>query len=118
MNSNFILLNKTYQTVDYINKIIVNYPKKEHVIKAYIENISYNLLEELFSFNINDSKRIKEKFLKEYLTKLSMINYLMHQSFVKKCITYKQSEQLSKILLDLKNIANAILKGLENDSIQ
>lgn len=117
MNSNFILLNKTYQTVDYINKIIMNYPKKENVLKNYIENVSYTMVEELFSFNINDSKRIKEKFLKEYMTKLSMINYLMHQSFLKKCITYKQSEHLAKVLLELKSIASAILKGLDDDSL-
>ena len=116
MNSDFILLNKTYQTVDYINNMIINFPKKEMTIKTYIEKSLYEMIESLFSYNINDTKRIREKYLKDYLVKLSMVNYLMHESLIKKCITYKQSEAIGKILLELKKISTKILKDLENEN--
>lgn len=111
MNSNFILLNKTYQTNEYIYKMLVNFPNKDMVLKNYLEMNLYKMVENLFAFNINESNRIKEKYLKEYIINLSMINYLMHMSFVKKYISYKQAVNVGKIMVDLKKIANAILKG-------
>ena len=111
MNSDFILLNKTYQTNDYIYKILINFPKKDMVLRNYLENCLYKLVENLFAFNINDTLRIKEKYLKEYLINLSMINYLIHQAFLKKYISYKQSTKVGSILLDLKKIAFTIMKG-------
>lgn len=113
MSSDFVLLNKTYQTVEFINKILENFPKKEVSIKVYLERVLYEMVESLFAFNINNSIKIREKYIKEYLVKISMVNFLMHESFHKKCITYKQSEHLAKILLDLKKIGVTILKGLE-----
>lgn len=35
MNYNFKILNNTYKTINYINKILINYPKKEVVLKEY-----------------------------------------------------------------------------------
>lgn len=115
MDSNFILLNKTYQTIDFVNKMIINFPKKESILKNYLEKTLYEMVENLFAFNLNESKRIKEKYLKDYLLKLSMINYLLHQSLKKECITYKQSEKIGKILLDLKKMGFTILKGIDSD---
>ena len=118
MNSNFILLNKTYQTNEYIYKMLINFPTKDIVLRHYLESNLYNLTKNLFAFNINENNRIKEKYLKEYLIDLSMINYLMHQAFMKRYISYKQSTQVGKILLDLKRMAFAIMKGCSsNDKV-
>lgn len=61
MNSNFFLLNKCYQTIDYYNKILINYPKTEVLLKQSIEKTYYEMIENLFSFNINSSDRKKSK---------------------------------------------------------
>lgn len=114
MNSDFILLNKTYQTIDFINKMVENYPKKETVIKSYIEKTLYEMVENLFGYNINETKRIKEKYLKDYIIKLSMINYLMYESQKKGFITIKQSQKTGKILLELKKISQTLLNGLDD----
>ena len=111
MNSDFILLNKTYQTNEFIYKMLINFPKKDIVLRNYLESNLYKLVENLFAFNINDTLRIKEKYLKEYLINLSMINYLMHQAFMKRYISYQQSTKVANILIDLKKIAVSILKG-------
>lgn len=117
MNSNFILLNKTYQTIDYINKLLINFPKKEVILKQYLEKNMYNAIENLFLFNINDMNRKKDKNIKDYIVNISMLNYLIQESFLKKYISYKQSIALSKYLLALKNIAFKIMKGLTNDKV-
>ena len=111
MNSDFILLNKTYQTNEFIYKMLINFPKKDIVLRNYLESNLYKLVENLFAFNINDTLRIKEKYLKEYLINLSMINYLMHQAFMKRYISYQKSTKVANILIDLKKIAVSILKG-------
>ena len=37
MNSNFKILNNTYKTINYFNKLLINYPKKEIVLRNNIE---------------------------------------------------------------------------------
>lgn len=75
MNSNFFLLNKCYQTIDYYNKVLVNYPKTEVLLKQSIEKTHYEMIENLFSYNINNSDRIKQKYLKDFLVKVSMLDF-------------------------------------------
>ena len=115
MNSNFILINRTYQTNEYIYKMLVNFPNKDTVLKNYLERELYEMVENLFSFNINDTNRVKEKYLKDYLINLSMINYLMHQAFIKKYISYKQSTSVGKIITDLKKMTFTLLKGYKSN---
>ena len=55
MNYNFKVLNNTYKTINYINKILINYPKKEVILKQNIEKNNYELVECIFAYNINDS---------------------------------------------------------------
>ena len=95
--------------------MLVNFPNKDTVLKNYLETNLYKMVENLFAFNINDTNRIKEKYLKEYLINLSIINYLMHISFKKKYISYKQAEEVSNIITDLKKITTSLLKGVSND---
>ena len=117
MNSDFILLNKTYQTNDFISKMIVNFPNKAKVMKDYLETNLYKMVENLFAFNINETNRVREKYLKDYIVNLSMINYLMHEAFLKKYISYKQSVKVAKVLIELKKMATTILKGYDNDKV-
>ena len=61
MNYNFKILSNTYKTINYINKFLDNYPKKEVVLKQNIEKCEYELIELIFSYNINDLDRVKTK---------------------------------------------------------
>ena len=75
-NNDFKLLSNSEKTINYINNLLPNYPKKEIILKQNIEKTQYELIENIFSFNINkDSVRIRNKHLKEILLKLSMIDY-------------------------------------------
>ena len=53
MNSNFKILNNTYKTINYFNKLLINYPKKEIVLRNNIEKNNYELIECIFAYNIN-----------------------------------------------------------------
>ena len=70
MNSNFSLLNNTKKTIFYINKQLVNYPRKERVLIDSIERNMYDLIELIYYYAINDTVRIKVKYLKDFIVKL------------------------------------------------
>ena len=64
--SKFRMLVVTEQLIDYVNNILPDYPKKEVVLKQNIEKNQYELIENLFAYNMNMSKRIKEKVYKGF----------------------------------------------------
>ncbi len=64
--SKFRMLVVTEQLIDYVNNILPDYPKKEVVLKQNIEKNQYELIENLFAYNMNTSKRIKEKVYKGF----------------------------------------------------
>lgn len=64
--SKFRMLVVTERLIDYVNNILPDYPKKEVVLKQNIEKNQYELIENLFAYNMNTSKRIKEKVYKGF----------------------------------------------------
>lgn len=74
MKTNLIILDRTYKIINYINKILINYLKNERVLKESIEKNQYDLIKNIYSYNINDSVRIKDKNLKDISADLSMLS--------------------------------------------
>jgi len=107
---NFSLLNNTKKTTFYINKLLINYPKKETVLINSIEQNMYNLIELIFSYNINTTNRIKEKYLKDIIVKLSMLDYYMNISYEKKIISKKQFTSSSNFIIEIRKITYGILR--------
>ena len=115
MNSNFFLLNKCYQTIDYYNKILINYPKTEVLLKQSIEKTYYEMIENLFSFNINSSDRIKQKYLKDFLVKVSMLDFYTRISNSKKVISKRQYEVIGNRITELRKMAYGLVKNETNE---
>ena len=67
MEIRFKLLVNTEKLIAYMNRQLPNFPKKELVLKNNIEKNQYELIENVFGYNIQQSTRIKEKYLKDYL---------------------------------------------------
>lgn len=111
MNYNFYLLSKTKKTINYVSKILINFPNKEYVLKNNIEKCMYDMIECIFSYQVNDSNRIKLKCLKDFLVKLSMVNYYIDISLEKKFISKKQHESVGKFLAEIRKIAYGVQNG-------
>ena len=111
MNSNFFLLNKCYQTIEYYNKRLINYPKREMLLKQNIEKTYYEMIECLFSFNINNSERIKQKYLKDFLVKVSMLDFYTRISNSKKVISKRQFEVIGNRINELRKMAYGLIKN-------
>lgn len=111
MNSNFILLSKTQKTICYYNKILINYPKNEIILKQNIEKNMYDLIECLFAYNINDVDRIKQKYLKDFLVKLSMLDFYTLVSYNKKILGKHQFEVLGNFIIEIRKITYGVMKN-------
>ncbi len=111
MNSNFALLNNTKKTIAYINKQLINYPKSEVVLKQNIEKNMYELIELIFSYSINDVERIKVKFLKDIIIKLSMLDFYIATSFEKRVISKKRFESISLFIVEIRKITYGLVRN-------
>ena len=111
MNSKFILLSKTNKTIEYYTKIFNNFPKKESLLKQCIESDLYELIENLFAYNINDSDRIKTKYLKDFVVKLSMLDFYTKIGYKKKILSKRQFEVICRYIIEARKIAYVLIKG-------
>ena len=118
MNSNFTLLNNAKKTINYINKQLINYPKSEVVLKQNIEKTMYEIIELIFSYSINDIERIKLKYLKDLIIKLSMLDYYIATSFEKRIISKKKFESTSLYIIEVRKIAYGIIKTIKQTQNQ
>ncbi len=113
MNSNFALLNNTKKTIAYINKQLINYPRSEVILKHNTEQTMYEIIELIFSFSINDIERIKLKYLKDLIIKLSMLDFYIATSFEKRIISKKKFESTSLFIVEIRKIAYGIIKNVK-----
>jgi len=111
MEIKFKLLASTEKLIAYMNRWLPNYPKKEIVLTHNIEKNQYELMESIFAYNIQQSSRIKEKYMKDYLIKLSMFDYYVRLSYHKKYISKKQWQSLTKIMIDCRKIAYGLIRS-------
>ena len=114
--SKFKLLSATEKLIDYQNYCIPNYPKKEIVLRQNIERNQYELIENIFSYNINTSIRIKDKYMKDFLVKLSMCDFYMNISYHKKFISKHKLECIARMLIEIRKIAYGLIRG-NNDAV-
>ncbi len=111
MNSNFNMLSKTERLINYYNKLLINYPKKELVLSSNIESTMYNLIELIFSYNINTTNRIKQKYIKDFLIKLSMLDFYTKISFNKKIISKRQYEVVGRAIIEIRKITYGVIRS-------
>jgi len=112
MNSNFALLNNSKKTISYINKQLINYPKSEVVLKQNIEKNMYEIIELIFSYSISDIERIKIKYLKDLIIKLSMLDFYIATSFEKRIISKKRFESTTMFIIEIRKIAYGLVKNV------
>ncbi len=91
----FKVINEMKKFIDFINEILVNYPRKSYVLKDKIESTSYDILELIYISNLIDDRLDKQK---EVLAKISMLDYFLEISYDKKYISLKKLTHGTKLL--------------------
>ena len=115
-NDNFKLLSNSEKTIDYINKLLVNYPKKEIVLKQNIEKTMYLIIENIFSYRIEDTIRIKQKYLKMLVIQIAMLDYYMRISYKKKIISSKKYMAVSNLLIEMRKLSYGVIRSEKKES--
>lgn len=114
MNTNFNVLNRIKKTNLYVEKLIMNFPKKEYILKNNLEKSMFRTIELVFTCNIQDSLRIKEKFFKDLVVELAMINYYVEFAYERKFVSKKQREVVGKYLIEIRKMIYGVIQNERN----
>lgn len=85
MSTNFKLLNNVEKTYWYLNKVLINIPRNEMIIKSHIDEKMLEIVELTHSYLINsDSDKIRKSNLKSILINLSLIDFFVLEVYNRK----------------------------------
>ena len=101
MNNEFLIVKNMKIFINSIDNIIVNYPRKEMIIKTRLLNDSLDILENIYLANYYKDKNKRIDLQIKVLSKISMLDYYLERSYNNKYISEKvcinKCNQLSKI---------------------
>ena len=99
MKDNLKIISNFKKTILYLDKIIVNFPNNEKVLKDKISHAMYDVLEYMYMANeVNNYNRVL--YQKKIVSKLKMIDFYLKISLNKKYISYKKYQKVCNHLLD------------------
>jgi len=110
MQDKLLIATRVKKTIEYIEKVLINYPQSEIILKNKIISSCYDLLELVYRANI-----FKETiYMKEILVKIRMIEYYIKTSLDKKVISYKKYENIGNNLLEINKMITSWIKNEKN----
>lgn len=89
MNNNFKIELKLKDFILDLDDILINFPKREYILKDKIEKTSLDILELIFLVN----NTLDKSYLDIILSKISMLDFYLEKSYKKKYINKKLLER-------------------------
>lgn len=108
MKDSLNIITELKKTILYLDKIVVNFPSNERVLKDKIREELYDLLEILYMANEFRDKRKKYQF--KAIVKIKMLDFYLKVSCDKKYISYKKYQKVSLHLLDILRLLYGWIK--------
>lgn len=108
-NEKFQLVIKMKKFIFYLDDILVNYPKKEYVLKDAIMKDSLKVLELIYEAN---SSIDRNNYLDKISSKLSMLDFYFEKSYKNKYISKKVFD---KIIFELTTIMKMLYGWIKYD---
>lgn len=100
MKDNLIIITNIKKTIVYLDKVVVNFPNNEKVLKDRIMNSIYDVLENIYMANeVNNTNRIL--YQKKIITEVKMIDFYLKMAMEKEYISYKKYSKICSHLLDI-----------------
>ena len=106
----FNVINNVKDFINYIDTLLVNYPRTSFNLKNRIEATSYDLLELLFLTNIIDNRINNQKII---ISKISMLDYYLEVSYNKKYISFKKMNVVDIYSLSKYSVNNIVVDNLD-----
>lgn len=104
MNDKLLIITRVKKTIEYVNRTLNNFPKKDIELKRHIIDSLFLILEYCYLANNNYEK---EKSRTLAMVKISLVDYYLKLSYKKDLISKKQYESLSKHLLEINKMIYA-----------
>lgn len=94
------IINDIKKTIFYLDKIIINFPKTEKVLRDKISNTYYEVLELIYFSNLLE---VKDRIIyqKKIISKIKMIDFYFKVACDKKYISYKKYLKIGNFLLNI-----------------
>ncbi len=98
MKDNFKIIINIKKTILYLDKVLINFPNNEKVLKDKIGSTMYDVLELTYLAN-----EVSDRYLyqKKIIVKIKMLDFYLKISCDKKYISYKKYIKISNYLLDI-----------------
>lgn len=110
MNSANIIM-RLKKAIVYTDKILINFPRTEIILKTRISNCFYDILEYSYMGLIDNDNR--KNIIKNILTKLKMLDFYLKLSFDKGAISHKSIKTLGINLRGITSLYYAWLNKNE-----
>lgn len=102
MQDKLLIITRIKKTIEYIEKMVKNYPHSEVILKNKIIDNCYQLLE--ISYRANIYKNVD--FMKDIIVRIRMLEFYIKKSLDKKVISYKKYEIIGNHLLEINKMVN------------
>lgn len=109
-NNKLIVIRKVKEFCLDIDKLVINFPKKEFVIKEKILVDSLNILEDVIYINYVKVRSNVVEYKFKLLTKISMLDFYFEYLFKKNIINQKVFNKLGKELNEISRLIYGWLK--------
>jgi len=97
VKDNLLIASNIKKMINYFDKIIINFPRNEYILKDKILKNSYEILELVYFTNeLNPKDRII--YQKKIISKIKMIDYYFKIGLDKKYISYKKYVKVGNCL--------------------
>lgn len=107
MYDNLIISKKIKKTLEYVDKITINYSHEYRYLKENINSSFFNLLE--LSYKANIFKDINS--MKEMIVKIKIIEFYIKKSLDYGLISFKKFINIGEYLLELIKMINTWIKN-------
>ena len=110
-NNNFLIIKEIKIFIRSIDNIIINYPRKELVIKNRLLNDSLDILESIYLANYHKNIDKKQEIQMIILSKISMLDFYLERSYENKYISEKVCINRFNHLIKITKMINKWIKN-------
>ncbi len=100
MKDELVLVKDIKKTILYVDKMLINFPRSEKILRDKISNTSFEILELVYFSNLLE---IHERIIyqKKIISKIKMLDFYFKIACDKKYISYKKYMKLGSFLLNM-----------------
>lgn len=111
-NDSFKIMKNTKVLVIDVVAFSKNFPKSEAVLKKKLQEELFNLIKLLNFYIVNrTSSRIREKYIKDFIVSLSMVDFYFEYLYSHRIISFNKYNALVELVITIRKLAYGVLKN-------